>query len=171
MTDPPTESRFDPRFNPVFQPGYDPSVQARHPGSPDVPADAGVTEAASEPRLTVAASDLESTPAAPSSPAGPAAAVDRPESTDRSDPVTGRRRFDPFLSALWALSLTFVGAGLVMVRLIADRIDRLSNTAGATSFDFSLVMIYTIATPLLVVLGLATGTGTIFLLATRRRSR
>ena len=47
--------------------------------------------------------------------------------------------------------------------------DRLNTTAGTTAFDYNLVLVYTIAAPLLVILGLATATATLFLLASRRR--
>lgn len=82
-------------------------------------------------------------------------------------PVPLPRRFDPYLVALWALSLAFIAAGLLVLRYIADRMERLSATGSA--FDYNLVLVYTIAAPLLVVLGLATATATLFLLAARRR--
>lgn len=149
MTDTSTGGRFDPRFNPAFQPGYDPSVHARPPVVPD---------RAPAPELIEHPFPPESTPAV-SAPAV-AGVTGEPQS-----PVT--RRFDPYLVSLWALSLAFVAAGLLILRYIADRMDRLSATGSA--FDYNLVLVYTIAAPLLVVLGLATATATLFLLAARRR--
>ncbi|MHC5797763.1 hypothetical protein ACVXZ4_16560 [Lacisediminihabitans sp. FW035] len=151
MTDTSTGGGFDPRFNPAFQPGYDPSVHARPPVVPD---------RAPAPELIEHPLSPESTPAIPA--ATPTAGV----AGDPAESATPRR-FDPYLASLWALSVVFVAAGLLVLRYIADRMDRLSATGSA--FDYNLVLVYTIAAPLLVVLGLATATGTLFLLAARRR--
>lgn len=150
MTDITSGGRFDPRFNPAFQPGYDPSVHARPSAEPER---TGVPELVEHP---IAVVELE--PA-------PSRAVHNDPREDQ--PVS--RRFDPYLVGLWALSLVFVGVGLLTVRYIADRMDRLNTTAGTTAFDYNLVLVYTIAAPLLVILGLATATATLFLLASRRR--
>ena len=150
MTDITSGGRFDPRFNPAFQPGYDPSVHARPSAEPER---TGVPELVEHPVTVV---DFE--PA-------PSGAVHNDSREDQ--PVS--RRFDAYLVGLWALSLVFVGVGLLTVRYIADRMDRLNTTAGTTAFDYNLVLVYTIAAPLLVILGLATATATLFLLASRRR--
>ena len=150
MTDITSGGRFDPRFNPAFQPGYDPSVHARPSAEPER---TGVPELVEHPIAVV-----EFEPA-------PSRAVHNDPREDQ--PVS--RRFDPYLVGLWALSLVFVGVGLLTVRYIADRMDRLNTTAGTTAFDYNLVLVYTIAAPLLVILGLATATATLFLLASRRR--
>lgn len=152
MTDSSTGgSRFDPRFNPVFQPGYDPSLDARMPVVPDHPPDF-----------------LDSPAVAPASTGEP----ELPFATaDAVDELPIVRRVDPYLIGLWALSVAFVGLGLITVRIIADTINRLNTTGGGVSFDYNLVLVYTIAAPLLVFLGLATATGTLFLLAARRRPR
>ncbi|MFM9919086.1 hypothetical protein [Lacisediminihabitans sp. H27-G8] len=151
MTDTSTGGRFDPRFNPAFQPGYDPAV---HESPPVVAERAPVPELVEHPLPPVAA--------APVSGAMPAQLPD--EAT-----VPLARRFDPYLAALWALSVAFVAAGLLTVRYIADRMDRLNTTGGGSAFDYNLVLVYTIAAPLLVILGLATATATLFVLASRRR--
>jgi hypothetical protein len=152
MTDTSTGDRFDPRFNPAFQPGYDPSVHAQ---PPVVPYRAPV------PELIEIPYPAASTIAAPD--AAPSAGVAR----DPQVTVTISRRLDPYLAGLWALSLAFIAAGLLILRYIADRMEQLSATGSA--FDYNLVLVYTIAAPLLVVLGLATATATLFLLAARRR--
>ncbi len=150
MTDITSGGRFDPRFNPAFQPGYDPSVHARPTAEPER---TGVPELVEHPIPVV-----DSEPS--------------PSRTVHNDPREDQpvfRRFDPYLVGLWALSLAFVAVGLLTVRYIADRMDRLNTTAGTTAFDYNLVLVYTIAAPLLVILGLATATATLFLLASRRR--
>jgi hypothetical protein len=158
MTDTSTGGRFDPRFNPAFQPGYDPSVHAR---APDAPLRAGAPELAEHP-LPVATT--------PSSEAAPTrSAPSRSTPSELADEPAAVRRFDPYLAGLWLLSVVFVAAGLLTVRYVADRMDRLSTAAGTTAFDYNLVLVYTMAAPLLVTLGLATATGTLFLLASRRR--
>ena len=152
MTDPSTGGRCDPRFNPAFQPGYDPSVHTR---LPVVPHRASVPELIEHPL--------------PPDPAGPVPEGEPPAGVagDPAEQLPVARRFDPYLAGLWALSLVFVAAGLLTIRYIANRMDRLS--ASGSAFDYNLVLVYTIAAPLLVILGLATATATLFLLASRRR--
>lgn len=152
MTDTSTGGRFDPRFNPAFQPGYDPSVHARPPIAPGQPLATEVVKNLLSPASAVAVSD-----------GAPSAEISR----DPEQPIPIARRFDPYLAGLWALSIAFVAAGLLILRYIADRMERLSATGSA--FDYNLVLVYTIAAPLLVILGLATATATLFLLASRRR--
>lgn len=149
MTDTSTGGRFDPRFNPAFQPGYDPSVHAR---LPVVPHRASVPELIEHPLPPDPVPDGEP-------PAGVAGGP--------GEHLPVARRFDPYLAGLWALSLMFIAAGLLTIRYIANRMDRLS--ASGSAFDYNLVLVYTIAAPLLVILGLATATATLFLLASRRR--
>ena len=150
MTDITSGGRFDPRFNPAFQPGYDPSVHARPTAEPER---TGVPQLVEHPIPVV---DSEPSPS-------------RTVHNDPREDQPVSRRFDPYLVGLWALSLVFVAVGLLTVRYIADRMDRLNTTAGTTAFDYNLVLVYTIAAPLLVILGLATATATLFLLASRRR--
>ena len=150
MTDISSSGRFDPRFNPAFQPGYDPTV---HAGPSVEPERSAVPELVEHP---MPVRDAEPSPF-------------RTVHPDQEGEQPAPRRFDPYLVGLWALSLAFVAAGLLTVRYIADRMDRLNTTAGTTAFDYNLVLVYTIAAPLLVILGLATATATLFLLASRRR--
>ena len=162
MTDITPGGRFDPRFNPAFQPGYDPSAHAHAQAQARPSAEpkrTGVPELIENP-IPMA----NSIPIVNSEPSPSRTMYDDPR---EDQPVS--RRFDPYLSGLWALSIVFVAAGLLTVRYIADRMERLNTTAGTTAFDYNLVLVYTIAAPLLVILGLATGTATLFLLASRRR--
>lgn len=152
MTDTSTGGRFDPRFNPAFQPGFDPSQHARPPTA---------ANRASAPEL------IEHP--LPPDPEGPVLDGESPAEVagNLGEHLPLARRFDPYLAGLWALSLLFMAAGLLTIRYIADRMDGL--TASGTAFDYNLVLVYTIAAPLLVILGLATATATLFLLASRRR--
>ncbi len=161
MTDTSTGGRFDPRFNPAFQPGYDPGVHAQPSDAPE----RSVASVPVENPLPVA--QAPSRVPAPASVPSPVPSESVP--ADQTDEQAAVRRFDPYLSGLWALSVVFVATGLLTLRYIADRMDRLSAAAGTTAFDYNLVLVYTIAAPLLVTLGLATATGTLFLLASRRR--
>jgi hypothetical protein len=152
MTDTSTGGRFDPRFNPAFQPGFDPSQHTRPPA---------VANRASAPELV-------EHPLPPDA-GGPVSDSESPADVagNLGEHLPGARRFDPYLAGLWALSLVFIAAGLLTIRYIANRMDGLS--ASGTAFDYNLVLVYTIAAPLLVILGLATATATLFLLASRRR--
>jgi hypothetical protein len=170
MTDTPTGGNgFDPRFNPAFQPGYDPSVHARPPVVPERAAPPGRGESPPTPGATEPGEQAAREPAlrepAVREPGSPTAVPAEP-----TEDALVVRRFDPYLAGLWLLSVVFVGLGLLTVRYIADRMDRLNATGGGSSFDYNLVLVYTIAAPLLVFLGLATATGTLFLLAARRRT-
>jgi hypothetical protein len=167
MTDSPTGGRFDPRFNPAFQPGYDPSVR-----EPSV-RDSNVQDSNAQPQPPSVA-NRTSAPELIEHPLSqdPAGSVTVDEWPLAVGGIPGQqpriaRRFDPYLSSLLALSVAFVSAGVLAIFLIADRMDRLSGSG--TAFDYNLVLVYTIAAPLLVVLGLATATATLFLLASRRR--
>jgi hypothetical protein len=81
------------------------------------------------------------------------------------------RRFDAYLVCLWVVSVAFVASGLAVVTYISQRLDKLSLTDGGNGFDYYLLQVYTIAAPLLVLLGLATAVGTLFLLAGRHGRR
>ena len=74
---------------------------------------------------------------------------------------------NPFLLALWVLSAAFIGGGLYLLRYIGDRLDSLNTAGGGNSSDYYLLQAYTVGAPALIVLGLATATGTIFLFAVR----
>ena len=92
---------------------------------------------------------------------------------DRTEAPAGRLRMrDPFIVALWALSLVFIASGFVILGLTRGSLESLTRTGGGGgSFDFYLLTTVSAAAPMLIVLGLATGTGTLFLLSARRRAR
>lgn len=166
---------FDPRFDPAFQPGYDPRVHGQvsiGPSEPRLEAqpDPGresvdrtalpVGSGADSGRADAGGTDTRGAYA--SSAAGPTLA--ETETTG-----SGIRRFDPYLIALWIVSAAFVASGLLVVRYIADRLDTLNATGGGGTFNYYLLQVYTIGAPLLILLGFATATGTLFVLAARRR--
>lgn len=141
------EPGFDPRFDPAFQPGYDPIVHGREqrPAAPNV-------EPGARTPPTVAPE--------------PPIAVDE-EPAVGADAATAVRRPNVFLLALWVLSAIFIGAGLYLLHFISDRLDSLNTSGGGGSSDYYLLQAYTMGAPMLITLGLATATGTLFLFAAR----
>ena len=138
------DKEFDPRFDPAFQPGYDPKKTQR------------VTRSV--------------TPAEPEEPVGEVYVA--PPISELPAPSAPRqtltlRNTNPLLITLWVLSAVFVATGIYALRLIGDRVTQLGASGGFGGADYYLLQAYTIGAPLLIVLGLATATGTIFLLAAR----
>ncbi|TXN30332.1 hypothetical protein [Lacisediminihabitans profunda] len=142
------EPGFDPRFDPAFQPGYDPTLHGR------------------EQRPPVESNVDRSVRTAPLVEPGQPIAVEE-ESAAAAEPETTSRRPNVFVVALWALSAVFIGTGLYLLRFISDRLDSLNTSGGGGSSDYYLLQAYTMAAPMLIVLGLATATGTLFLFAAR----
>ncbi|MCU1420651.1 MAG: hypothetical protein JWN36_302 [Microbacteriaceae bacterium] len=139
---------FDPRFDPAFQPGFDPG---QHPTGRRTPRPAAPEPVA--PALLpepIAVPDLDETTPAP---------ADEPVASGRPEPL---------LVTLWIVSAVFVAAGIYGLRLIGDRVSSLTSSGGFGGADYYLLQAYTFGAPMLIVLGLATATGTLFLLAARR---
>lgn len=141
-------SHFDPRFDPAFQPGYDPSVDAR-------------TDSHEQVRM-----HSSGNPDAP-------AIVPQPEPPQESRDTDERwpaalRHLNPFLVAIWALSALFIAAGLYLLRYMGERLESLNAAGGGSSADYFVLNSYATGAPMLVVLGLASATGSLFLLAQRR---
>jgi hypothetical protein len=161
-------SQFDPRFDPAFQPGYDPDrtpAQAAPRRSPERQFPQQVDAYAS--------SQIQAPPQGTADPgavavigavsvSGPAVA-----SSSTTDQPTRRRVSNPLTIALWILSAVFVAAGISGLRLIGDRVTRLGANGGFGGADYYLLQSYTVGAPMLIVLGLATATGTLFLYAAR----
>jgi hypothetical protein len=143
---------FDPRFDPAFQPGFDPGQhpagrRTPRPASPETISPALLPE-------PIAVPDLDETSAAP------------------TDEAIASGRPEPLLVTLWIVSAVFVAAGIYGLRLIGDRVSSLTSSGGFGGADYYLLQAYTFGAPMLIVLGLATATGTLFLIASRRaRSR
>jgi hypothetical protein len=169
---------FDPRFNPAFQPGYKPEVH----GQPSVPAPGldlppaaggpGRGEGHGErwqgdPRLADRRGDGATDADQRWDEDGPR----RHKDADHGAEEPPAHRFDVYLVSLWVVSAAFIAGGLAVVGYISERLDKLSLTDGGNGFDYYLLQVYTIAAPLLVLFGLATAVGTLFLLAGRRGRR
>ena len=139
---------FDPRFDPAFQPGFDPGQHPTgrrlpRPSTPDTIAPVSLPE-------PIAVPDLDET------------------SPTLADEPLASGRPEPLLVALWIVSAVFVAAGIYGLRLIGDRVSSLTSSGGFGGADYYLLQAYTFGAPMLIVLGLATATGTLFLLAARR---
>ena len=141
-------SHFDPRFDPAFQPGYDPKADAR---------------ADHHEQVRVHGSDDADT-------SGIVPHTEAPQESRDSDErwPAALRRLNPFLIAIWALSVLFIAAGLYLLRYMGDRLESLNAAGGGSSADYFVLNSYATGAPMLVVLGLASATGSLFLLAQRR---
>lgn len=131
------DARFDPRFDPAFQPGYTGPLATSKPAPKPVIGD----------------------PPQPLAERAAAAVFER-EPDDESAP----RRTNPFLIALGALALLFLGGGLYLVSRLRDLF---ADTQSTSDFDYVTLQVLMYAAPLILVLGLATGVGVLFLLASR----
>lgn len=138
------DARFDPRFDPAFQPGYE---------GPLTPTSPARSRSASAPQAlpAVERSAVETT------------VVDEPVAReDADDPAP--RRLNPFLVALGASAVVLLGVGLYLVSRLRDLF---ADTQSTSSFDYVTLQVLMFAAPLLLVLGLATGIGVLFLFAVR----
>ena len=139
------DARFDPRFDPAFQPGY------TGPLAESLPARARPTAAAPE-----------ALPAAQV----PVAREQEPLSELEDDPAP--RRTNPYVIAIGVAALVLVGGGLYLVSRLRDLF---SDTQSTSAIDYTTLQVLMYAAPLVLVLGLATGVGLLFLLAVRRDRR
>jgi hypothetical protein len=142
---------FDPRFDPAFQPGYDgPPVLA-------VARAGGMEAARGTAPVGSGASDVDTDPDA----ASPVTNAMTGEPTvDEPGPT------NPFVIALGAVAVALVVGGVILLT-------RLREIAAeeTTSSDFNYVTLQAlvIGTPIAICLGLATGIGLLFVLASRWR--
>ncbi|MET0806872.1 MAG: hypothetical protein ABWX66_01885 [Lacisediminihabitans sp.] len=170
-----TDSEFDPRFDPAFQPGFDPARHVAQPTAPGrSPQKAPATQRAqpAQSPLTDASALAAHTPTPrvvavdPLAPAQPASSA---EPITTAEVYAAARRIDPYLIALWVISAVLIGAGIYSLRLIGDRITALTSSGDFGGPGYYLLQAFTIGAPMLIVLGLATAVGTVFLLAARGR--
>ena len=163
---------FDPRFNPAFQPGYDPE---RHRNIPSVEKDGRAPLLGAPEVIEPTAQPVLRVPEAASVSSVSPAAIDFVEqiaaSPDNSAVEQPARHVNKYLIALWVISVLFIAAGITVVRQIGLRLDALNVAGGGSGFDYYLLQVYTTAAPLLVLLGLATAVGTLFVLAATRAHR
>jgi hypothetical protein len=132
-----SDARFDPRFDPAFQPGYTGPIAEVRP------------------------------PARPASVASDPVAIERSvtalvETAADDDPEL--RRLNPFLLALGAVAIVLVGGGLYLVSRLRDLF---ADVQASSNVDYVTLQVLISAAPLLVALGVATGIGVLFVLATR----
>ena len=167
--------RFDPRFSPAFQPGYDARVHREEPPSSPL---------REEPRAD--RSDLR-TPQRPEPVARPEfgrpefalaefglgeLGLDEPSETESGDPVSAEplpwwRRFNPWFVVLWVLGVVFIGIGMFGIQLLTDGTLMRAYASGGNQFISMLFQTIMLGSPMLIVLGLATLTSTIVILAAR----
>lgn len=134
------DARFDPRFDPAFQPGYTGPLAASKPA----------------PKILVG------DPPAPlpvQQPVQPAV-VDEADDDDLPLP----RRANPFLIVLGVIALLLVGGGLYLVSRLRDLF---ADTQSGSDFDYVTLQVLMYASPLIIVLGLATAIGVLFVIAVR----
>ena len=133
---------FDPRFDPAFQPGFDgavvtPAVRRNRDASPAEAAlaqRAEVVERATAPR----------------------------SEDDADETVEHRRRPNPFLLALVAMSLALIAGGLGAAQSVRALFDTENISV---ELDYISLEMVKIAAPLAVALGVAIGAGVLFIYA------
>jgi len=84
--------------------------------------------------------------------------------------VTPARGANPFLLALWVASALMLLGGVGLFRWVAQ-LTELAQQTGSAPYDYFLVQSLIFAVPLLMVLGVATATGVLFVHAVRWRQR
>lgn len=132
---------FDPRFDPAFQPGFDGAVVATP--SARKKRDASPAQAALEQRTET----VDRLVAGPS---------------DDEDESPHRRRPNPFLLALIAISVALIAGGLGSAQSVRALFDTENISV---ELDFISLEMIKFAAPLAVALGVATGIGVLFVYA------
>lgn len=133
---------FDPRFDPAFQPGFDGAVVAAPVRKSR---DASPAEAALAQRTE--AVERSSAPA---------------NQDDDDEPVEHRRRPNPFLLALIAMSLALIAGGLGAAQSVRSVLDAENISL---DLDYVSIEMVKIAAPLAVALGVAIAAGVLFIYA------
>lgn len=153
--------KFDPRFDPAFQRGFDGPTRA-------------VAREKLQPTSAVAPSVAITSP--PPARAAEPDAVDRVaegasgqqrivvEPTDYLDDEPTGRRLNPFLIALVAAAVVLIGGGLYLTSRLGELF---ANPGESSQYDYITLQVMTIAAPMLIVLGIATGVGVLFIYAVR----
>ncbi len=136
-------SSFDPRFDPAFQRGFDGEVESFP------------TERLSAPAI-IEPTTIEPVLGSP--------AVTEPQLIEVAAPDARGRRINPFLIALGAVSVALIAGGLYLVSRLRELFD---SSQTNSDFDFVTLQVAMNAAPLIVVLGLATAIGLVFIAAVR----
>lgn len=132
---------FDPRFDPAFQPGFDGAVVAAPAARKS--RDVSPAQAALEQRSETAERVVTSSP-------------DDEEATEH------RRRPNPFLLALAAVSLALIAGGLGAAQSVRALFDTENISV---ELDYISLEMIKFAAPLAVALGVAIGAGVLFVYA------
>jgi len=157
------EARFDPRFDPAFQPGYDESLASAQPATKRRPTATAPAPIGQPPAWSQYSPSTRSTPtAAPIDP--PPTAAQAPLAQPDLDDEPAPRRANPFLIALGAVAIVLLGGGLYLVSRMRDLF---ADTQSSSTFDYVTIQVLMFAAPLILVLGLATGVGLLFVFAIR----
>lgn len=127
---------FDPRYDPAFQRGWD------GPVTPVAPVASGAPRAAEPERIVVS--------------------PDRAASEDADEEP--RRRLNPYLIVLGAVSIALVVAGVWMASRVSEGF---SQEGPSTQVDYAMLQVLMIGSPVTALLGVATAVGILFLLAAR----
>jgi hypothetical protein len=144
------KDNFDPRFDPAFQPGFDGGVVA-------VPS-------ARKTRDTTPAQAALTQRAAAAERADPA-----PASSDEvEDAPEHRRRPNPFLLVLIAISIALIAGGLSAVQSVRALFDTENISV---ELDYISLEMIKIAAPLTVALGVTTAIGVLFVYAVDWKKR
>lgn len=188
-------SRFDPRFDPEFQPGYDGAATRRGPGTGGGAVGQGAADASAatiaDPRTAdqrtvdrpgadrrVVQRAAGSQPTLSPSGSGPrppgpplprrqtetgldASDAVEPDETDAAPPA---RSANPFLLMLWVASALMVFGGVGLFQWVGQLTAEAQRT-GSAPYDYFLVQSLIFGAPLLMVLGVATATGILFVYA------
>ena len=136
------DARFDPRFDPAFQPGYAGPIASEQPAARPVQA----------PAVT----------AAPPT-ALPNASAPVPESM--TDETAADGRVNPFIVALGVVSLVLVLSGFALISLLQQMFE--ASQGSQTNFDYATFQALVYGAPFLMVLGIATAIGILFIFAVR----
>jgi len=141
-----SKDSFDPRFDPAFQPGFDGAVVS----APTRKAkDAAPAQAALEQRSEAAERVVTSSP-------------------DDEVVTEHRRRPNPFLLALLAVSFALIAGGLGAAQSVSALFDTENISL---ELDYVSLEMVKIAAPLSVALGVATAIGVLFIYAVDWKKR
>ena len=167
---------FDPRFDPAFQPGYDPQLHRKESLFSRMPSAAGTFGTATrqdDPPLAsgvVSGVGSETRPTAGERPTA-VAGFPAEEELAVGEPAPWWRRANPYLLALGALGVIFIATGFALANAAAEGMRTgFSGGPGDDGFFWQMFWQMTLwGAPMLIVLGLATLSSIVVILAARWR--
>ena len=158
-----SEQRFDPRFDPAFQPGFDPALPPR--SDPTFPPRFAGEITVHQPVARAIQPDAKPVVTSPDPAVAPGLA-DLSASTEFDGPAATKSSTNPYLPALWAISLVLVVAGAALVGALPEIATQLQRTAAPDAFFYS-VQALVVGAPLLIALGIAVAIALLFVRALR----